>query len=321
MVAIYALMMLIGVRSQMYIPLRAALTYDQASLAPVAARYVAQSQGFRWIWWWCAIFLGVTFLAFVFFYEETKYVPLVSGGPPSAESTPASVDSDGSAAKQDISKFEELEPVVSNATTMPKRVNRRSSWVNPAIRPKSYRQRLALYTKTPSSFTTLARHLYQPFQALVYFPAVAFAAIQYGCVLAWLSMTVTMVAAVFPGPPYYYGSNMIGLMSLPGFIGSFLGAIVSGPCCDWLVIWLAKRNNGIFEPEMRLILFFIPTLVGPAGLWLFGHSLANVSYRAVAGSLGLIISIGSHMDRAIHWQWPIRLQQSNNHDYKSHLPF
>jgi hypothetical protein len=193
------------------------------------------------------------------------------------------MDKGGSTVKQDISNFE-IEPVISGSATIPKGVNRRSSWVNPNVQLKSYRQRLALYTPTPSSFSTLARHLYQPFQALALFPAVSFAAIQYGCVLAWLSMTLTMVAEVFPGPPYYYGSNMIGLMSLPGFIGSFLGAIVSGPFCDWFVIRLTKRNNGIFEPEMRLILCFIPTLVGPAGLWLFGYSLANVSYRAVTGS-------------------------------------
>lgn len=37
-------------------------------LAPVAAGYAATAQGWRWIWWWTAIFLAVTLVVMVFFY-------------------------------------------------------------------------------------------------------------------------------------------------------------------------------------------------------------------------------------------------------------
>ncbi|KAF4869856.1 putative MFS-type transporter [Colletotrichum siamense] len=51
-----------------------------ASLTPLAAGYVTTSQGWRWVWWWIAIFFGLLLLAMVFGYEETKFIlPPISG--------------------------------------------------------------------------------------------------------------------------------------------------------------------------------------------------------------------------------------------------
>lgn len=48
-----------------------------------------------------------------------------------------------------------------------------------------------------------------------------------------------------------------------------------GPLSDWVVLYLSKRNNGIYEPEMRFWTFlpFIPFQL--AGAWWFGYSLAE----------------------------------------------
>lgn len=40
-----------------------------AFLAPVAAGYSADSQGWRWIFWWTAIFFAVCLVVFIFLYE------------------------------------------------------------------------------------------------------------------------------------------------------------------------------------------------------------------------------------------------------------
>ncbi|EXA41650.1 hypothetical protein FOVG_10117 [Fusarium oxysporum f. sp. pisi HDV247] len=39
-----------------------------ASLAPMAAGYATTSQGWRWVWWWCAIIFGLLIFAIVFLY-------------------------------------------------------------------------------------------------------------------------------------------------------------------------------------------------------------------------------------------------------------
>lgn len=265
MVSIYSLMVLIG-----------------ASLAPVAAGYSAESQGFRWIWWWCDIFLGITFVAFVLFYEETKYIPCMS----QAEAPLEVLDENtASATKSDEPTIKSDDGAVASRGDDGRARARRGSWIDAAIPIKTYRQRHALYSNTPGDFMTMFRHTWQPFQCLALFPAVAFAALQYGCILAWFSLNVTMIAEVFPGPPFYYGSNMIGLMGLPGFIGSAVASIYSGPCCDLYIVWKTKRNGGIFEPEMRLVLCLFPGLVGPAGLIIFGWYL-NYGDSWVAPAMG-----------------------------------
>lgn len=64
-------------------------------------------------------------------------------------------------------------------------------------------------------------------------------------------------------------------MSLPAFIGLTLGTIVAGPLSDWWILFCARRNNGIYEPEMRLWVMvpFIPFV--PAGAFMFGFGLAD----------------------------------------------
>jgi len=69
----------------------------------------------------------------------------------------------------------------------------------------------------------------------------------------------------------------IGLLNLAGFIGTVLGSIYGGPLNDWSILFFTRRNNGVYEPEMRLYTVLLPVVVGPAGLFLYGYSLAAVS--------------------------------------------
>lgn len=72
-------------------------------------------------------------------------------------------------------------------------------------------------------------------------------------------------------------------MSLPSFIGTTIGALISGPISDWWILYLSKRNNGIYEPEMRLwvMIPFIPFI--PIGAFIFGFGLADgVAWPVIA---------------------------------------
>ncbi|KAF4625944.1 hypothetical protein G7Y89_g12217 [Cudoniella acicularis] len=61
---------------------------------------------------------------------------------------------------------------------------------------------------------------------------------------------------------------------MPAFIGCILGFIWGGPLSDWSILYFTKRNNGIYEPEMRLYLAIFPALIGPVGLFLYGYGTA-----------------------------------------------
>jgi MFS family permease len=84
-------------------------------------------------------------------------------------------------------------------------------------------------------------------------------------------------------PPYNFDSAQIGLMSLPSFIGTTLGALLIGPISDRSILYLAHRNHGVYEPEMRLWAMapFVPFV--PAGALMFGIGLNNgLSWPIVA---------------------------------------
>jgi hypothetical protein len=48
-------------------------------------------------------------------------------------------------------------------------------------------------------------------------------------------------------------------------VGGVIGLAVAGPWSDWVIVLATKKNNGIREPEMRLIAmypFIAAALVG-----------------------------------------------------------
>ena len=140
---------------------------------------------------------------------------------------------------------------------------------------KSYLQRLTPFSFAHGGWTTFFRHSYQPFTVLFTFPAIAYSALLYGSLIAWLVAVVNVYSIYFTFPPYKFGPSGIGLMNLPPFIGTIIAFLFGGVFSDWLVIRLSRRNNGIFEPEMRLWIALPFLIILPGSILLFGLSTAN----------------------------------------------
>jgi MFS family permease len=235
-----------------------------AFLGPVASGYVVLSQGWRWMWWWCVIFFGANFVFVVFFFEESKYIPVVNGQEisPSSQSKAINAHQDSHCeAFADTKRADEI--------------SRTRSAVGAEFKPQSYRQRLALITKTDE---TIVHHFYQPIVVLFSFPAVAYTALTLGCTLSWFAIMASVQATYMIEPPYNFDAIGIGLMNVPPFIGSFLGFFFGGYLNDRSIIWLSKRNGGVYEPEMRLWLALPQAVITPAGILMFGLGLAYVRF-------------------------------------------
>lgn len=70
-------------------------------------------------------------------------------------------------------------------------------------------------------------------------------------------------------PPYNWPQTSSGLIAVGNAVGYFL-AIPLTFSSDRLAAYLTRKNNGIREAEMRLWVLFIPMLIAPAGLLLYG---------------------------------------------------
>jgi MFS family permease len=100
-------------------------------------------------------------------------------------------------------------------------------------------------------------------------------------------------------PPYNFDAAQIGLMGIPLFIGSCLAMLILGPLGDRLVLWSAKNNNGIYEPETRLWLVATFGLFASLGIFMAGFGLTKgYAWPVVAvatGFLGFGMSAGMGM--------------------------
>lgn len=218
--------------------------------------------------------MGVCFFLFVFFYEETKFVAPVNGF---AEAAQTSVHSVGNKITDPDFKptDDQLNPVGSIvAEVIPSR--------------KTYLQRLKPWYTTRGSIKQFAHHSYQPLLVQCTIPAVLYVALLYGLVTAALQVSVTLVASYMPAPPYNFSPSAVGLISLPPLIGNIIGTALSAPFSDRIIIYLARRNRGVYEPEMRLWLLLLFAPIFPAALLITGYALGKgMSWPIVAVGLGL----------------------------------
>jgi hypothetical protein len=204
----------------------------------------------------------------MFAYEETKYT-VIQVGTPARPGSRTKGSEEGATTDEPTAQMHDKSSI---SATLNRTATRD---VDMSIARKTYGERMALVTNTPGTLGEFVRHLYQPLLVLFTLPAVTYTTVQYGGALSWYSVIGTSTATYFPAAPYNFGTMGIGLLNLPPFIGCALSAVFSGPLSDWSIQFLAKRNKGIYEPEMRLYLLIIPTFLVPLGILIYGFSVAN----------------------------------------------
>lgn len=197
------------------------------------------------------------------FFEESKYVPILNSQEITASSSRA--HDPNPEGKDDLQK--------PNGTSNNQATPREPPRNDQRPRPNSYRQRLALYTKTDESLIPYFRH---PVIAISTFPAVAYTAITYGTTLAWFAIFTSIQATYLIQPPYSFDATGVGLMNVAPFIGGVVGFFLGGYLSDRMIVLLSKRNGGIYEPEMRLWLALPIAITNPASLLMLGLGLAYV---------------------------------------------
>lgn len=255
-------------------------------LSPIAGGYITDNMGWRWIWWFLAIFIGVLALIFFFAYEETLYIRAqvtLDGEVVHLETPKADYTKDHKSAVDTEKQSEVLPPPspIEHEQTMLD--------IDHTIPIKSYGSKLKPWVIAPGSFMHYLRHTYQCFLVMWYCPAVFYMALLNGAANTAQIILITVYSTYLYEPPYNFSESAVGLFGLSGFIGVLISSLFIGPLSDRTIVWLSKRNKGIYEPEMRLWLVLLSTPVFTLGILLFGLGLAhNKSWVVLAFGYGIL---------------------------------
>ncbi|EEB08962.1 membrane transporter [Schizosaccharomyces japonicus yFS275] len=254
-----------GIKIGVYILSTSIGTY----LGPLAAGYIAAGQGWRWIGWWGLILSAITFILFLFSFEETAF---------DREAAMAQKQLCRSADDFFVSNGEKKTEFDGQIRDITPNTDLEKGMESSPYEKPSYFKRLALITPASNLEGWGLRQYWGRFVQtlrIFTFPAVLYSGLQWGAQDALLTFYLTTEEEDYMRPPYNYGDTAVAMMNVPCIIGATIGCFYGGYLGDYLTLWLAKRNNGVKEAESRLWLMVLPCILNPLGLFLFGFGTAR----------------------------------------------
>jgi MFS family permease len=270
-------------------------------VSPIVAGPMAQNLGWRSFWWLYGGLLGFTLICNICLFPETRYRrPSPSSGNTVQTSSPASgsetkiQDSDSQANEKQNNVTAGKDDAVKPAP-VPLPTDRANAPVGHGRPSRTQFLPLQHYEGN------LLRELWLPLYLHAY-PVINFAAF----VVSWSASCYLVVnlsqTQAFAAPPYNYTSDTIGLFNLALFVGAIIGLFTCGPLSDWVAERLTERNNGVREPEMRLVAMvpyivvmivgMVVTAVGYDNGWPW-EAIVVVGYGALGMQVAAIPSIAS----------------------------
>ncbi|TFK80890.1 MFS general substrate transporter [Polyporus arcularius HHB13444] len=259
------------------------------TLGPLICSYVIQNLSWEFGFWFVSIPLGMMVIMVFFFVPETTF------NRQEAKRLSKKRLSDRSRVeKSDGSEVElDVESIGGCSSTPPSYISQLKIWHG---------------SLTDESIFKL---FLRPFPFLLS-PVTWFLFLSHGLQTVWLSLVPLCSSTIFT-LEYNFTASQIGLTNLGGIVGIVLAMIVSGPLNDWGVVWMSKRNRGIYEPEFRLV-FMFAMLFGVFGYvgWAVGNdhrmpwigavaciTMVNFS-MVVSGSAAVTYLLDTHRANALH---------------------
>ncbi|KAB8255654.1 major facilitator superfamily domain-containing protein [Aspergillus pseudonomiae] len=111
----------------------------------------------------------------------------------------------------------------------------------------------------------------RPWKMLFHSPLLVILCIMVGLISGLLYTLLTTTSSFFQ-EFYRWSLETAGLAYMGLGLGSLVGLIVFAKTSDLLTVRLTKANNGIFQPEMRIVTAFLPALFIPVSFFWYGWS-------------------------------------------------
>ena len=225
--------------------------FGSVMCGPIFSGSMTSYTGWRNFWWLMVAMHAVTLLLCFFGFPETKWaryqndviIEASSNSPaqPSDSNSPVIGEKIGGLNQHNTPVDLDLEVSVDPIGSDPHLGSGRPSW-----------QQFKLFQTNKHPWKGILHDLWIPWK-LFAFPIVEFASF----VVSWSAACFLLInltsSQVLEGPPYGFSPVAVGLSNFAILVGLLIGLFTAGPLSDWVSSKLTNRNQGVREPEMRLV--------------------------------------------------------------------
>jgi MFS family permease len=243
--------------------------FGSLMIGPIIAGAMTEHANWQSFWWFNVALFGTLILMILFGFPETKFLRNTDGDSSDNSTTNGITEKPTeNSSTTDESKLDTtLQPQNTEAQIM-----ELDPWLHKGY-PGKHQWPTFYYPRLTKGHlaAALIRDFWIPWKLFIY-PIVQFASF----VFSWSASNFLVVnltqSQVFAAPPYNFSPQNVGFTNFAVFAGALFALATAGPFSDWVAMRQTIRNNGIREPEMRLlalipytVLLFLGSLIVALG--------------------------------------------------------
>ncbi|KAI0020005.1 major facilitator superfamily domain-containing protein [Xylariomycetidae sp. FL0641] len=230
-----------------------------SSLLNIAVPYVTAATSWRWYYYLFTILAAIGLLLSVFCGFETRFFRSDAelDGEVALEDDKAAFQEDAASEAAEGRSF--VRPALD--PTIPRHTYGQLLNPWPGVSPQAGQLVLASTKATLKSLTS---------PGIVY--CLLLASVTLGCSISISATYSTVFITMFDWP-----SMNVGLINVSSIFTALFGMAYAGWFGDKFILWIAKRNGGVHQPEHRLMLNVFPAIVGTCALVLYGETAQHAA--------------------------------------------
>jgi len=261
--------------------------FGSLMIGPIIAGAMTEHVNWQSFWWFNVAMFAALIILILIGFPETKYVDRAKDSvtPPKIETF----------ATDDVAAIQSTKPQPMNTEA----IAEVDLWLHKGYPGKHQYPTLWFPRFTKGGLIpALIRDFWIPCK-LFAFPIVQYGAFVFSwCASNFLLCNLTQ-SQVFAAPPYNFGAQSVGFTNFGIFAGALVGLLTAGPLSDWVAMRQTIRNNGIREPEMRLlaiipytVLLFLGSLIVALGYqyqWPW-EVIVIIGYRSHCSNILILVT-------------------------------